>query len=131
MIFSEDVDRPALRRALLAFAPWLTETEVGPAAVEAGDCDRCGNAPRLLPLCGPVPWQAVCRGCGLELEDDGWCAGHADDGARARDWAAALPSDWERAVLLWWLATGELRGIELLPDAPAALPAAIVHAIGR
>ncbi|GGI06334.1 hypothetical protein GCM10011354_18570 [Egicoccus halophilus] len=107
-----EVDPPALRRALLELAPWLAGTEVGPAVVEAGDCDRCGGAPRLLPLCGPVSWTAVCRDCGLALGEDGWCDGHADQGAAARDWAAALPDTWPTLVLLWWLATGELRAID-------------------
>ncbi|MBS3941078.1 MAG: hypothetical protein KG028_08965 [Actinobacteria bacterium] len=106
-------------------APWLPATEFGPAAVEAGDCDRCGTAPRLLPLCGPVAWQAVCRDCGLDLGDDGWCAGHEADGAGAREWAAALPDDWPQTVLLWWLATGELRAVDLLPRQRTALPAAV------
>ncbi|MFA9431364.1 hypothetical protein [Egicoccus sp. AB-alg2] len=131
MILSQDVDRPRLRAALREVAPWVTAGEYGPCAVEAGSCDRCGDAPRLLPLCGPVAWTAVCRDCGLALGDDGWCAGHADDGAAARRWAAALPDDWPLITLLWWLARGELRGVELTADrrhhlAPAvraALPA--------
>ena len=109
-------------------APWLTATEFGPAAVEAGDCDRCGTAPRLLPLCGPVVWQAVCRDCGLDLGEDGWCAGHEVDGTDARTWATALPDDWSEAVLLWWLATGELRAVELLPRQRAALHPVVTEA---
>ncbi|MEX2504301.1 MAG: hypothetical protein WD378_05590 [Egicoccus sp.] len=110
-------------------APWLAATEVGPAAVEAGDCDRCGLAPRLLPLCGPVAWEAVCRDCGLALGGDGWCAGHEADGDQARVWAAALPDDWPPTVLLWWLATGELRAIDLLPRQRAALPTSVADAL--
>lgn len=103
------IDRPALRRALLDAAPWLAATEVGPQAVDAGNCDRCGNAPRLLPTCGPAGADAVCRRCAEELGDDGWCDGHVEDGRAARDWARSLPDRWADAVTLWWIATGELR----------------------
>lgn len=103
------IDRPALLRALLDAAPWLAATEVGPQAVDAGNCDRCGTAPRLLPTCGPAGADAVCRRCAEELGDDGWCDGHVDDGRAARDWARRLPDRWAEAVSLWWVATGELR----------------------
>ena len=103
------IDRPALRRALLDAAPWLAATEVGPQAVDAGNCDRCGTTPRLLPTCGPAGADAVCRRCAEELGDDGWCDGHLDDGRAARAWARQLPDRWADAVTLWWIATGELR----------------------
>lgn len=105
----EALDRRALRQALLDAAPWLAETDWGPQAVDAGSCDRCGSAPRLLPTCGPSGAQAVCRACGDALGDDGWCDGHLADGRAARRWARSLPDRWEDAVLLWWVATGELR----------------------
>lgn len=101
--------RAALRRWLVARHPWLEATDVGPLAVEAGECDRCGDAPRLVPLCGPVPHRAVCRDCALALGADGWCDGHAEDGAAARAWAADLPGGWSDVTRLWWVATGEVR----------------------
>ncbi|MFP4635362.1 MAG: hypothetical protein ACLFRD_05840 [Nitriliruptoraceae bacterium] len=102
------LDKPALRRALLSAEPWLAATEVGPQAVDAGSCDRCEDAPRLLPLCGPAGAQAVCRGCAEQLGDDGWCDGHRDEGREARTWASGLPDHWADAVVLWWVATGEV-----------------------
>jgi hypothetical protein len=107
------VDRRELRRALLEAEPWLAATDVGPASVDAGACDRCGDAPRLLPTCGPAAGGALCRDCALEVGDDGWCAGHADEGDAARRWASALPDSWAQTVVLWWFATGELRSVEL------------------
>lgn len=109
-------DRRALRRALLEAEPWLAATEVGPASVDAGTCDRCGQAPRLLPTCGPAGFEALCRDCALELGDQAWCDGHAAEGEAARDWAAALPPSWGQTVTLWWYATGELRSTGLTDD---------------
>jgi hypothetical protein len=103
------IDRRALRRRLLAAAPWLARTDVGPQAVEAGRCDRCGEAPRLLPTCGPAGAAAVCRACARWLGDDGWCDGHQQEGAAARAWADELPDRWPDLVTLWWVATGEIR----------------------
>jgi hypothetical protein len=101
--------RAALRRWLVARHPWIDSPDVGPRAVEAGECDRCGGAPRLVPLCGPVGFRAVCRDCALALADDGWCEGHAEEGAAARAWARSLPDDWADVTRLWWVATGEVR----------------------
>jgi hypothetical protein len=114
---SEGLDRQALRRALLEAEPWLAATEVGPASVDAGACDRCGDQPRLLPTCGPAGYAALCRDCALALGEDAWCDGHAEEGAAARRWATGLPASWGQTVVLWWFATGELRTIEL-PDQP-------------
>jgi hypothetical protein len=102
-------DRRALRLRLLEVAPWLGRTDVGPQVVEAGPCDRCRESPRLLPTCGPSGAVAVCRDCARQLGDDGWCAGHQQDGAAARAWAEALPDRWADLVTLWWVATGEIR----------------------
>jgi hypothetical protein len=110
---ASDIDRAALRRALLEAEPWLGATEVGPASVDAGTCDRCHEAPRLVPTCGPLRFHALCRDCALELGEEAWCEGHADEGAAARRWASALPDSWAQSVTLWWFATGELRSIEL------------------
>lgn len=104
-----EVDRRALRQALLTAEPWLAATEVGPQAVVSGTCDRCGRLPRLLPTCGPIAQEALCRSCAEELGDDAWCDGHLDDGRAARRWARTLPDRWADAVVLWWISTGEVR----------------------
>jgi hypothetical protein len=101
-------DRRALRAALLEAEPWLGTSELGPQAVVAGRCDRCDQAPRLLPLCGPTSFEAVCRDCAELLGDDGWCDGHLEEGRAARRWARGLPDRWHEAVVLWWAATGEI-----------------------
>jgi hypothetical protein len=108
-----DLDRRALRRALLDAEPWLAATDVGPTSVDAGSCDRCGVLPRVVPTCGPGGPAALCRDCALAVGEDGWCDGHQEEGAVARRWAAALPAGWARTVLVWWYATGELRSIDL------------------
>ncbi len=102
------LDRRALRAALGSVAPWTAALDRGPRAVDAGECDRCRTQPRLLPTCGPVGWTALCRDCALEVGEDAWCDGHADDGAELRDWATGLPPSWPTLVRLWWVATGEV-----------------------
>ena len=102
-------DRADLRGRLRVLAPWLDATDVGPRAVDAGNCDRCGAPPRLLPTCGPAGWAALCRDCATAVGDEGWCDVHLDDGRAARSWAAALPDRWADVVVAWWVATGELR----------------------
>lgn len=84
-------------------------TDRGPRAVEAGECDRCGQAPRLLPTCGPVAWTALCRDCAEEVGADAWCVGHETLGEELRAWAAALDDDWPTVCRVWWIATGEVR----------------------
>ena len=101
--------RRQLRSALLDAAPWLGATELGPQAVEAGRCDACDDRPRLLPTCGPAGPGAVCRTCAIRLGADGWCEGHRDEGMAALAWAAALPESWAELVIVWWVATGEVR----------------------
>ncbi len=121
--------RHDLRRALLEHAPWLAEDDVGPRAVEAGRCAACEQLPRLLPTCGPSGGAGVCRGCAETLGEDGWCAGHQEEGALARAWAAQLPDRWPELVVLWWVATGELRpDPSLVPD-PDDLPAPVAAAL--
>ncbi len=102
-------DRRDLRAALRTCYPWVTDTAVGPTAVEAGECDRCARRPRCVPTCGPVAWTALCATCAVEVGDDGWCDGHRDEGAAHREWARQLPATWPTVVRLWWVATGEVR----------------------
>lgn len=106
---SRHLDRRALRRVLSATYGWLDDPMRGPRAVVAGECDRCGARPRLLPTCGPVAWTALCRECAEDVGDDGWCDGHREAGRDARGWAAGLPEEWPTIVRLWWVATGEVR----------------------
>ena len=122
--------RDALRHALLEHAPWLAAEDVGPRAVEAGRCEVCEELPRLLPTCGPTGGSGVCRSCAQALGDEGWCVGHHEEGAAARAWAAQLPERWPELVVLWWVATGELRAdSSLLPDLEG-LPAPLAAALG-
>jgi hypothetical protein len=102
-------ERAELRRALREVEPWLDATDVGPRAVDAGSCDRCGRLPRLVPACGPAPWAALCRDCVEEVGLEAWCDGHRDEGHAALAWARALPRHWDVTVTVWWVATGELR----------------------
>lgn len=102
-------ERQELRTALCASYPWVADTDVGPTAVEAGECDRCARRPRCVPTCGPVAWRALCATCAVEVGDDGWCDGHRDEGAAHRAWARRLPPTWPTVVRLWWVATGEVR----------------------
>jgi hypothetical protein len=113
--------RSRLRAALLDAAPWLQATEVGPRSVAAGVCDRCGTAPRLVPTCGPTEYEALCRDCSDAEGDDAWCDGHRAEGRAARAWAAELPGRWGDAVVLWWIATGEIRGDASIAKADPAL----------
>jgi hypothetical protein len=113
--------RTELRVALLEAAPWLGATEVGPRSVVAGACDRCGTAPRLLPTCGPTSFEALCRDCAHDEGDEAWCEGHLDDGRAARAWSSELPDRWGEAVVLWWIATGEIRGDESMTGGSSPL----------
>ena len=110
--------RARLRAALLARHPWLGDADVGPRAVEAGECDRCGAEARLVETCGPGVAVALGRRCALRIGVDAWCAGHADDARAALDRLAALPAGADDAARLWWVATGEVR---LDPDLPGRL----------
>lgn len=121
------LDRRALRAALAEAEPWLLADDVGPRAVDAGPCDRCGGPPRILPTCGPSAFEALCRDCALTLGLDAWCDGHREEGRAALRWAVGLPAAWDVAVALWWVATGELeldalvwRRARMLPPAVAA-----------
>lgn len=118
------LDKPALRAALRARHPWLGETELGPQAVEAGECDRCHAEVRLVATCGPVAWAHLGRACAAEIGPQAWCDGHAGEAARALAWLAALPAEADEAARLWWVSTGEVRLDPALLDRTmrAALP---------
>lgn len=101
--------RAELRHALVTIAPWIDDERFGPRNVDAGSCTRCADHPRLLATCGPATAEALCRACAEQLGDDAWCDGHRGEGRQARRWAAQLGDDWPSVVILWWVATGELR----------------------
>ncbi len=117
--------RRRLRDALAAAAPWLCDPEVGPTTVDAGTCDRCGERPRVVATCGPAAARTLCVPCVLAVGDDGWCDGHRDVATAARTWAGRVPPWWADAVVLWWVATGEVRpGPDLGVDT-TSLPSAV------
>ena len=63
-------DRATRRRLLAALVdvhPWLADPDWGPAAVDPGTCDRCGQRPRLVTTCEPASWRALCRDCVLDV----------------------------------------------------------------
>ncbi len=102
---------------------------MGPRSVDAGRCDGCDAAPRLLPTCGPGSSGALCRACALAVADDGWCDGHRADGVAARRWASTLPDRWADLVILWWVSTGELRPGAATRLDPDLLPRAVADAL--
>ena len=121
--------RGALRRALLARYPWLRDPDLGPASVEAGECDACGAEPRMAAPCGPPPplpgpagpnW-ALGRRCLLAYGDQVWCGGHETEAAVVVAWVRALPEEADTAARLWWVATGEVRLDPGLVDAARRL----------
>lgn len=129
----DSAGRSRLRSALSSAAPWLDRPDVGPRAVDAGQCDRCGQHPRLLPTCGPTRWRALCRDCGLEVGSDAWCDGHAAHGRQLLRWAGDLPAWWGDAVVLWWVATGEVAAppATLRPGLPEEVRATLPPERGR
>ncbi len=106
---AEGFDREVLRNALLARYPWLRLDEVGPRSVDAGECDRCGNEPRLVSTCGPAGFEALGRRCARELGFDAWCDGHEADARVALAWLEDLPPEADDVARLWWVSTGEVR----------------------
>lgn len=110
--------RAALRRILQGRFPFLSALDLGPRSVAAGECDRCGEEPRMVQPCGPPPgdlvgpagpdW-ALGRRCALAAGVEGWCAGHAEEAEAALAWLADLPDTADQVARLWWLATGEVR----------------------
>jgi hypothetical protein len=124
-------DRARLKAALLALAPWLDAPDVGPRSVDAGACDACDDLPRLLPTCGPAGHTALCAACADTIGLDAWCDGHRDEAETALSWAARLPERWPDLVVLWWVATGEVRpSATSVPDLDG-LPATISATLSR
>jgi hypothetical protein len=101
-------DRSVLREALLAHHPWLLHTDLGPQAVEAGECDRCGDEARLVEACGPSQHRYLGRRCAEEMGGEAWCGGHQDEAETRLAWLASLPAEADDVARLWWLATGEV-----------------------
>jgi hypothetical protein len=101
--------RRALRVALVERYPWIDDAQVGPQAVEAGECDRCGREARLVTTCGPTSWAALGRACALEVGAGAWCDGHSEQARSWLRWLTALPAEVDAVARLWWVATGEVR----------------------
>lgn len=116
--------RRELRAALLARYPWIDHDEVGPRAVEAGECDRCGAEARLVTTCGPTQWSSLGRSCAAAVGLRAWCDGHADDAATWLGHLDRLPDEADVVARLWWVATGEVRiaAASLAPLLDRALP---------
>jgi hypothetical protein len=116
--------RRALRAELVRRHPWIDDVEVGPRAVEAGECDRCGAEARLVTTCGPVRWAELGRRCAAEVGTDAWCDGHADEAAELLRRLRDLPDEADMVARLWWVATGEVRldAAAVTPMLAAALP---------
>lgn len=101
--------RARLRAALVARYPWLTHDDLGPRAVQAGECDGCGAEARLVTTCGPAPALALGRRCARDRGAEAWCTGHADEAVEALAWLGELPAEADDVARLWWVATGEVR----------------------
>jgi hypothetical protein len=105
-----DADRRrALRAALLQRHAWIAHEEIGPQAVEAGECDRCGREARLVTTCGPTSWASLGRACALEVGARAWCDGHREEAESWLQLLAGLPREADMVARLWWVATGEVR----------------------
>jgi hypothetical protein len=102
-------DKATLREALRSHHPWLDHDELGPRAVEAGECDRCGHEARMVETCGPTPHRYVGRRCAIQMGSDAWCEGHQERAHEALEWVRRLPDEADDVARLWWVATGEVR----------------------
>jgi hypothetical protein len=102
-------DKTVLMAALRAHYPWLDRADVGPRAVEAGECDRCGHEARLAETCGPSPHRYIGRLCAARLGHEAWCEGHRERAEEHLRWLAELPPEADDVARLWWIATGEIR----------------------
>ena len=109
--------RRQLKSALRNRYPWVIDPEVGPGAVEAGECDRCGAEARLVQTCGPGAHVYLGRRCVAELGEDAWCSGHAEDARAAQQALGVLPAEADTVARLWWVATGEVQLDERLVHA--------------
>jgi hypothetical protein len=96
-----------LQRVLGERYPWVRDLEIGPRAVEAGECDACGLEPRLVQTCGPGPVY-LGRRCAAAAGTAAWCAGHEDEADAALRTLAALPAEADDVARMWWVATGEV-----------------------
>lgn len=101
--------RRQLKDALRTRYPWVSDPEIGPAAVEAGECDRCGAEARLVLTCGPGPHVYLGRRCVAALGEAAWCSGHRDSARAAHQGLAVMPPEADVVARLWWVATGEVR----------------------
>lgn len=121
-------DKAVLREALLTHHPWLDRDDIGPRAVSAGECERCGEEARLVETCGPIAHRYIGRECAREIGTDAWCDGHAEDARRYLAWIEELPAEADAVARLWWVATGEAK---LDPDLLARSPdlAAVVAGV--
>ena len=102
----------ARRQELLAVLrsryPWVDAPDCGPAAVEAGECDRCCAEARLIETCGPGVHQYLGRRCAAHLGESAWCDGHGNQASEILAWLARLPDEADTVARLWWVATGEV-----------------------
>lgn len=101
--------RRSLRDALIARYPWIEHDDIGPRAVEAGECDRCGHEARMVTTCGPTHWASLGRACATEVGVQAWCDGHAENALAWLESLAELPEEADAVARLWWVATGEVR----------------------
>jgi hypothetical protein len=101
--------RRELRAALVRRHPWIDDVDLGPRAVEAGECDRCGAEARMVTTCGPVEWAELGRRCAAEVGAAAWCDGHIDEAIVLLRRLRALPDEADTVARLWWVATGEVR----------------------
>ena len=103
-----ELDKAALRTALLRRYPWVGDPQWGPRNVEAGECDGCGAEARLVETCGPGADRYLGRSCAAYAGDAAWCDGHADEARQALVWLQQLPVEADDVARLWWVATGEV-----------------------
>lgn len=101
--------RARLRSLLAEHHPWLTDDTVGPAAVDAGECDACGAEARMVMVCGPGPDSFLGARCALARGTSAWCDGHEPEATAALQRLASLPPEADVLARLWWVATGEVR----------------------
>jgi hypothetical protein len=122
-------DKAVLRDALLSHHPWLDRDTVGPRAVAAGECDRCGHEARMVEICGSGLHRYLGRRCAEAIGADAWCEGHREEAEAAIAWLRELPEEADDVARLWWVATGEVRldpALVARSDALAAVVAVVL-----